>query len=469
MDLIASLLSDAEAAIVRRWGSIDACPYRAAIAERINALNQLSPLLKRVKIDKQQCARQFGSIKAQGGDIEALKLKMQQISAQLRALELQQKALESQLQNYFEHDTATHATLPRRFQSEPLPATKCGSITIAEIGPEQAAQWDAYVESNPLAAPYHRYHWRHIIGGAFGHQSFYWAALDEKGSVRGILPIVRLRSFLFGDFGISLPFFNYGGVLADSDAIAGQLFDHAAANAAEHGMHHLEIRATRPLNSWPARTDKVSMILRLPESEEALDAQIGSKIRAQIKRAQQEAPEVKIGHLDLLDAFYRVFAENMRDLGTPVYAKHFFRLILESCPDHSHVVILQLNNKPVAAAFLLGDRDMLEIPWASTLRSVNALNMNMLLYREVLGLGIGRGYRFFDFGRSSKDSGTYRFKRQWGAEPLQHYWHYWLADGGPLPQLKPDSPKFRFLVACWQRLPVAISRLIGPHIVKYLP
>ncbi len=128
----------------------------------------------------------------------------------------------------------------------------------------------------------------------------------------------------------------------------------------------------------------------------------------------------------MLNDFYAVFAHNMRDLGTPVYAKQFFRLILEAWPEQTHIVVLQLGNKPVAAALLLGDRDMMEIPWASTLQSANTMNMNMLLYREVLGLCIRHGYRFFDFGRSSKDSGTYRFKKQWGAEPLQHYWHYWL-------------------------------------------
>lgn len=469
MDLISSLLRDSESAIVRRWGSIGDCPHNAAIAERVNAIRQLHPLIKSAKLEKQQCARSFGSIKAQGGDIEALKLQMQQISEQLKTLEQQEGELESQLLGYFEDDAIAEPAQPHRF--EPLPANlpSVGPLTIVEIGPDNALQWDAYVSSNPQAAPYHRYVWRQIIEDAFGHQSFYWVARDADGKVRGILPIVRLRSFLFGDFGVSLPFFNYGGVLADNDGIAAQLLDHAAESAQQCGMRHLEVRATRPLNAWPARTDKVSMLLPLPASADALDAQIGSKIRAQIKRAQQEAPEVAIGHLDLLDDFYRVFAENMRDLGTPVYAKKFFRLILEKCPDHAHLVVLRLNNKPVAAAFLLGDREMMEIPWASTLRSVNALNMNMLLYREVLGFSIEMGYRFFDFGRSTKDSGTYRFKKQWGAEPLQHYWHYWLADGGPLPELKPDSPKFRFLIACWQRLPVAISRLIGPHIVKYLP
>ncbi len=211
------------------------------------------------------------------------------------------------------------------------------------------------------------------------------------------------------------------------------------------------------------------MIRRLPTTEDDLDDELGAKVRAQIKRARQENITTRIGHVDLLDDFYHVFAINMRDLGTPVYGKEFFSRILQAFPEQAHVVVVYLHEKPVATAFLLGHGGMMEIPWASTLRRVNHLNINMALYRDVLGFCIRKGYAFFDFGRSSKDAGTYRFKKQWGAQPQQHYWHYWLSDGGPLPELKPDSPKFRLLIAIWQRLPVSISKLIGPRVVKYLP
>jgi predicted N-acyltransferase len=156
-------------------------------------------------------------------------------------------------------------------------------------------------------------------------------------------------------------------------------------------------------------------------------------------------------------------------LGTPVYSKNFFRNILQERGDQAHIVIVYWRNRPVSAAFLLGYRDMMEIPWASTVREANSLNINMLLYRTVLGFCIRKHYQFFDFGRSSKDSGTYRFKKQWGARPVQHYWHYWLESGGALPELKPDSPKFRILIACWRKLPIWITKVIGPMIVKSLP
>jgi FemAB-related protein (PEP-CTERM system-associated) len=211
------------------------------------------------------------------------------------------------------------------------------------------------------------------------------------------------------------------------------------------------------------------MIRRLPASEEALDAELGSKLRAQIRRAGRESQEVRIGGAELLDDFYDVFARNMRDLGTPVYGKGFFRAVLAAWPQRSHVVVVRLGNRPAAAAILLGFRDMLEIPWASTVREANPLGLNMLLYRSVLGLAIARGYGYFDFGRSSVGAGTYRFKQQWGAHPLQQYWHYGLRNGAGLPRLNPDNPKYRLMISLWQRLPVVFTRIIGPPIVRSLP
>jgi FemAB-related protein (PEP-CTERM system-associated) len=463
------ILDDIDAAIIKQWGSLESCPCRTALASLADQLHSIGAAIKAKKNDKQLCAKAFAPAKAQGADVGALKQQMQQISDALTALEQQLLDLFSATNDHTNNATPLDAMLPARFANAAPEITVPGPIIIAAASVADAASWDRYVEAHPRAALYHRYVWREVVTEAFAHESFYWLARDSDGAVRGVLPIVRLRSRLFGDFGVALPFFNYGGVLADNQAIAEQLLQHAAQAAQSCGMRHLEIRSTIAMNTWPMRTDKVSMILKLPSSSTELDAQLGSKIRAQINRARQEQPQVLIGHLDLLDDFYEVFARNMRDLGTPVYAKRFFKIILQSRPTQSHIIVLRSAGRAVAAAFLLGDRDLMEIPWASTLRSANTASMNMLLYWEVLSFCIERGYPFFDFGRSTRDAGTFRFKKQWGAEPLQHYWQYWLADGGELPALKPDSPKFRLLIACWRKLPLFVTKLIGPPIVQYLP
>jgi FemAB-related protein (PEP-CTERM system-associated) len=206
----------------------------------------------------------------------------------------------------------------------------------------------------------------------------------------------------------------------------------------------------------------------LPESAETLHRQLPSKLRSQIKRPLREGAACVSGGRELLDEFYRVFARNMRDLGTPVYPKRFFSAILEQFP-HARLLVVRLANAPVASGMVIGHRDTLEIPWASSLRSANALGVNMLLYWEALSCACAQGYRRFDFGRSTPDSGTYRFKRQWGAQPLQLYWHYWLRNRTEPPRLNPSNPRYRLAVSAWQHLPLPLANVLGPLIVRYLP
>jgi len=253
--------------------------------------------------------------------------------------------------------------------------------------------------------------------------------------------------------------------------ISRPLPERRAANeqAANLNASHIEYRDDIPREGLPVRSEKVNMVLRLPDNPDKLWESFTAKLRAQIRRPQRENPVIVAGHLEYLDDFYNVFARNMRDLGTPVYAKRFFRNILDTFPEASRLVIVRIANQPVAAAFLIGHRDTMEIPWASTIRDVNHLSMNMLLYWEVLKLAIAGKYRYFDFGRSSQDSGTFRFKRQWGASPRQTYWHYWLNHGQELPALNPQNPKYAMAIKIWKRLPLPLTRLLGPPIVKYLP
>ena len=264
-------------------------------------------------------------------------------------------------------------------------------------------------------------------------------------------------------------YFNYGGAVTNNPFIAEKLMQAASNKAAQLGVSHVEFRDTIPRENYPVRADKVNMLLQLPESKELLWESFSSKLRAQIKRAMREDIVVKKGKIELIDYFYDVFAENMRDLGTPVYGKSFFKNILDSVPNSSDLLILYYKGKPVSAAFLLTHNEKMEIPWASTLRRVNHLSANMLLYWEVLSFALDEKCKTFDFGRSSKDAGTFKFKKQWGAKAQNSLWHYWLKDGGDLPALNPNNPKFKLMIAVWKKLPIFVTKIIGPMIVKNLP
>lgn len=329
--------------------------------------------------------------------------------------------------------------------------------------------WNAYVREYPGARSCHLSAWKRVIERSFGHRTYYLVA-ERGGRLSGILPLVRLRSRLFGDFLVSVPYLNYGGPCADGNGEWRELMDAAARLAAELGAKHLEVRTETAADyGLQVRSSKVSMRLRLPGSTEDLWKAFPAKLRSQVKRAQQEAMSVDVGRSEQLDAFYEVFARNMRDLGTPVYSKRFFANILEEIPDSTWICAVRLDGRPVAAGFLVGFGEMLEIPWASSLREFNRLGPNMLLYWNVLKFGCERGFQVFDFGRSSPDSGTFRFKAQWGAEPVPLYWHYWVRDGGSPPNLTPTNARMQMAIRAWRRLPLAVTKIIGPSIVKNLP
>ncbi len=343
-----------------------------------------------------------------------------------------------------------------------------GKVVALQADNTQA--WDAYVEQHERGSIYHLSKWQALIEKVFGHETYYFFSVDGQGNIDGVLPLVRLRSRLFGDYMVSVPFFNYGGAIAVSAEVEKKLMTHAVSVAEQKKISHIEYRDSIERDTaWEARTDKVVMVLDLPKEEDELWKALGSKRRSQIKRPLRESPEVVHGGIELLDEFYRVFSINMRDLGTPVYSKAFFKAILEQFSEAVTLLIIRLKGKPVGAAFLIQYKGMMEIPWASTLREVNSISINMLMYWEVLKLAINKGCQQFDFGRSSVDSGTYRFKKQWGAEPKQLYWYYWLGEDQELPGLTPNNPKYKLAISMWQKMPVFATQILGPMIVKNLP
>ncbi|MBI5136397.1 MAG: FemAB family PEP-CTERM system-associated protein [Nitrospirae bacterium] len=340
-------------------------------------------------------------------------------------------------------------------------------LSVAIMDAAGALEWDAYVDRHPDASAYHRWAWGEVIRRAFGHSTPYLAA-RRGGALCGVLPLCVIDSRLFGHYAVSLPFFNYGGVLADDPEAEAALLDHAVALARREGASHLELRMTRPVAGWPDKTGKVGLYLALPDDPDALWNGFKPKLRSQIRRPEKAGMTTRVGGAGLLDDFYRVFSRNMRDLGTPVYARKLFATILEQVPE-SRIAVVDHGGRAVGAGFLVGYRGRLEIPWASTIRDFNHLSPNMLLYWTVLKWACENGYREFDFGRSTEGQGTYRFKCQWGALPRPFHWCYWLADGGDLPEINPDNPRYRLPILVWKRLPLCVAERIGPAIVRNLP
>jgi FemAB-related protein (PEP-CTERM system-associated) len=329
--------------------------------------------------------------------------------------------------------------------------------------------WDAFVQQHPDATVYHLSAWADVIEATCGHKTDRLAVMAGD-RLAGILPVTSFRTPLFGRFAASVPFMNYGGVAAESEAAATKLRDAAVEIARENRAAYLELRhARRQFDGTPCQTHKVAMILPLRATVEQQWTALDRKLRNQVRKAEKSNLTVRVGGVELLDAFYDVMSENMRDLGSPLHGREFFERILTTFADRSRLLCVSLGDVPVAASFVLWHRDRLEVPWASALRRYNPLCPNILLYWEMLKFGIEKGFGSFDFGRSTPNEGTFLFKQQWGAEPLQLFWEYWLGEGASLPDRSPKNSKFQLAIQTWQRLPIGLTRVLGPRLVRNIP
>jgi serine/alanine adding enzyme len=331
--------------------------------------------------------------------------------------------------------------------------------------------WNAYVHRWGYAGFHLREEWSRVFARSLGHRSwFLWARRGEV--IVGVLPLMHIRGPLFGSFLVSQPYLNTGGVLADAQPIEAALADRALSLADELDVKHLELRHERCLvhaSLQTAATQKVHMRLALPGTPELLWDQLKSKVRSQIRKPLGDPRlTVSFGRNQELDDFYRVFCRNMRDLGTPPFGRSLFATMLEQFGDAAEICTVRLDGQSIAAGFLLHGPGVTLIPSASALREFNATSCNMLMYWHCLRRSIEREQTSFDFGRSSPAGGTYRFKQQWGAIEHPAAWQYGVRRGD-VRDMRPDSGKYDRVIAIWQRLPVWVTRLVGPAIVRGIP
>ena len=312
--------------------------------------------------------------------------------------------------------------------------------------------------------------WLSVLRSALQHVPYLLTATSEDRIV-GVLPLAFVKSWLFGRFLVSLPYVNSAGIVADTDAAAEQLLSRAVELADTLDVRYLELRQQREL-AHAALTAKNAtkslLMLNLPRSSEELLAAFKSKLRSQIRSGEKKGFEVRWGTQELLPDFYAVFSQNMRDLGTPVYSRHLFVEILTQFATSAELCVLYLQAQPVAAALLLHHAGVTEVPSASSLRAFNSTNANMVMYWHLLQRAIGRGQAKFDFGRSTVDSNTYRFKTQWGAQPSPSVWQYYVRRGD-VSDMRPSNSRFGLAIRIWQKLPLAVANLLGPIVVRGIP
>jgi FemAB-related protein (PEP-CTERM system-associated) len=329
-----------------------------------------------------------------------------------------------------------------------------------------AGEWNAFIASGPGATHCHRHEWLGVMSAAFGHETLALAVRDGNGSLSGVLPLVRVRSMLFGHYLVSLPYLNDGGPLGSDYAVT-KLAAEAVRLADESKVKLLELRsrAALPLDLRVSQR-KITVLLDLERDPEAVFRGLPSKLRSQVRRPAREGVEVRFGPDQVLP-FYEVFARHMRDLGTPAMPRRFFQQIASHFGDDAWFAAAWLDGRPVAGGAGLRFGGEFEITWASSLREFNAISPNMGLYWAFIERAAAEGCSVFNFGRCTVDSGTHRFKKQWGGRDVQLHWY----QHGPASLTpSPDQGGMMSLgPRVWRHLPLRLATALGPQIVRGIP
>lgn len=333
-------------------------------------------------------------------------------------------------------------------------------------------RWDGYVHSHAQSTPYHLYAWTNAVSKAYGFDSCRFLA-EEHGRIRGILQMVIMK-LPFGKVNcIALPYCDVGGVLADDSEIEIALIQTAVHEAEILSANSFEIRGevdseTEDRCSLVAqsRNNKVRMVLELPNSSELLWDGFKSKLRSQIRKAEKNG--LSFIFAENVEAFYSVFSSNMRDLGSPVHSKKWFEEIIDQFGEYARVGLVYCQGKIIAAGIILRVGNSISIPWSSTLRTHNKFSPNMLLYWKFLEYAADNGCLIFDFGRSTLNENTYRFKAQWGALAKELPWRFVYLQGSPKCDSSCLSKNRRRLEVFWKKLPLIVANSIGPQIRRYI-
>lgn len=339
-------------------------------------------------------------------------------------------------------------------------------VTIKNLSNEVFTKWDAYVESHPDGTFFHKAEWKNVIEKAFGHRTYYlFAELD--GEITGILPMANVSSYLFGKALVSMPFGVYGGAIANDEETLDLLYAKASSIARELKVDHFEIRNYKhKYSDWPEKDLYVTFRKEInPDVEENMLA-IPRKQRAMVRKGIKAGLRTEIKKD--VDLFYDIYSLSVRNHGTPVFSKKYFRLLKEIFKDDCEIRVIYKDNKPVSTVITFYYKDEVLPYYGGGNLDGRKYKAFDFMYWEVMKDACVKGYKIFDYGRSKKGTGSYSFKKNWGFIPEPLPYQYDLISTDNIPDLNPLNPKYQIFIKVWQRLPLPVANTIGPFLSKYL-
>ncbi len=341
-----------------------------------------------------------------------------------------------------------------------------GGFEIKPMGTADRARWDAYVEAHADGTFFHLSGWKPVVEKVYGHRMHYFLA-ERDGAVVGVLPLGQVKHLLFGHALVSVPFCVYGGVLADGQEVRARLEQQAIELAESLGVDHLEMRnIDRQRADWPTKDLYVTFRRALEPDPDANLSAIPRKQRAMVRKGIKAG---LVGEIDTdVDRLYFAYSESVRNLGTPVFPKRHFQAIKGEFGTACDVISITHQDRLVGSVMNFYFRDTVLPYYGGGTAEARAVAANDFMYWEVMRRAAENGYKVFDYGRSKIDSGSYRFKKHWGFEPEPLHYEYYLVKAKQVPDLNPNNPKYRMFIKAWQKLPVGVSRAVGPWLASGL-
>jgi len=338
--------------------------------------------------------------------------------------------------------------------------------------------WDEFVHAHPEGTFFHLWGWRDVLRRSFGYEPYY-LCVEEGANIRGVMPLFLVRSLLFGKSFVTIPLGVYGGPIAECENAEMALLQMAKELAKTHRVRYLEVRgnpyrsrrslaaAGRDDNSFKEKELYVTFISEIDRSLDVNMARIPRKQRRMIRQGQKHGLMACIDNGRLRDC-YNVYAESVRNLGTPVFSYAYFQSLLETFGQQCKVLIVEYEKKVVAAVLTFFYKDQILPYYGGSLRECFHLATNDFMYWELMSYGAANGYRIFDFGRSKKGTGSFDFKRHWGFEPRPLVYWYHSLNGHVVPETSSMNPKLQWAIRIWRNLPLALTKGIGPHFSRHI-
>ena len=341
-----------------------------------------------------------------------------------------------------------------------------GEIQIKVLDDSIKSQWDTFVQNCAQATFFHKAGWQSVIEQSYGHRMHYLYA-EQGGEIVGVLPLGHVKSYLFGNALISCPFCVYGGVATENDQARDLLYNAAMDMAKELNVDHLELRnRDKRHKELPGKDLYVTFRKKIDSDPEVNMNAIPRKQRAMVRKGIQ-AGLVSNVHEDV-NQFFDIYAVSVRNHGTPVFPKRFFSLLKREFGKDCEISVVTQGDSAIAAVMTFYFRDEV-LPYygggTPAARQVKAFDF---MYWDVMRRAGENGLSVFDYGRSKVGTGSYSFKKNWGFTPEPLHYEYYLVNSKTVPDINPLNPKYRFFINVWQKLPVPLTKIVGPMIAKNL-